>query len=235
MTVALAKIIGTGTIAEAFQESKLGGKFVILASGVSDSSCEDANAFSREFATISKVLLENKGSTFIYFSSLRARDINAYYRHKSSVENMLFNSQEFVHIYRVPQVISMTNKRTLVGFLFDRVINTKKFSLRVNAERYLLAPSDLVRLVGLLSNSYIRKSCLLNLKPMLSISVMGIVQLIEDISGRKAIFEKDFLNEDHLSELLLSTDIPVSDVVHKKRYYENALRESYTDMGSQSC
>ena len=146
------EIIGSGTIACAFEHSKLTEETCVLfASGVSSSLETRAEQFYREMNLLDSVLCSKFDKPIIYFSScVRSGEHNIpYFRHKRLIERKIYESGKRFNIYRLPQLASTTSRHTLIGNFTLAVLLQKHMTINQSAERYLLATEDLVRIVSI--------------------------------------------------------------------------------------
>ena len=141
-------IVGSGLIAKALDKIPNNNDFLIFASGVSDSSETRELEFQREIDLIQESLLRNK--KLIYFSSLdvvlRKDKLNSYLRHKLNVEKILEKKSAIV--LRLPQLVGLRqNKKNLIPYLYNKIVNKKEFELKINYQRNLVDIKDLSKIV----------------------------------------------------------------------------------------
>jgi nucleoside-diphosphate-sugar epimerase len=129
-------VIGNGLIAKAFD------KYIIFASGVSDSSCKDIAQFKREENLLSQYL--DKG-TVVYFSTV-SNDSTAYVEHKRRMESMVINSKGVV--LKLSQVVGMGgNKNNLFNNL-RKSLHTGVVDVAEDTTRGLVDIKDVVYLTN---------------------------------------------------------------------------------------
>ena len=182
-------IVGSGLIAKALDKIPSNDDFLIFASGVSD-SCETREVeFQREIDLIQESLQRNK--KLIYFSSLdvvlRKDKFNSYLRHKLNVEKILEKKSAIV--LRLPQLVgSRQNKKNLIPYLYNKIVNKKEFELKINYLRNLVDINDLSKIVECLikKNNYSEKY--LNIFNPKFIKILDIIRIIERLSNTKAIY-----------------------------------------------
>lgn len=143
-------VVGNGLIATNMKNYLHDNRFLIFASGVSNSSEVSLSAFDRERSLVEEHLaIANKHNMlFIYFSSCALVDAGhlsiPYYRHKSEIEELINQQADNFIIFRLPQLIGKSeNKNTLINYLIDKVKTGEYFELWKNATRYLIEVNDL--------------------------------------------------------------------------------------------
>jgi len=151
-----AKIVGNGLIAQAFYRCPIPDKTItIFASGVSNSSCIDPEAYKREHSLLLSEL--EQCQILLYFSSFAIADpglmSRPYFQHKAEVERVLLRSQKAV-ILRLPNVVGpIPNPHTFVGYLHQCLLTQKKPDLWANALRYIIWVDDVTKIVQILAAS----------------------------------------------------------------------------------
>jgi len=172
-------ILGNGLIANAFNKlssDELKNNYIVFASGVSNSTEQDANEYKREEQLLRKIILENT-KPIIYFSSILV-DINdsKYYKHKLMMEEVLKSSSKEYMIFRIPQVVGYGgNKNTIFNFLKTTILLGDEIVTNDLVERALIDIEDLVKVVdyckysrGLILLSNIEKIKVVNLCELIS-------------------------------------------------------------------
>ncbi len=114
-------VVGSGMIATRFQNYKDDDRFVIFASGVSNSATKSADEFDREKQLLVQAKKLNTGKRFIYFSTCSIYDESLihslYVQHKLQMESLVAKHTGGFTIFRVSNPIGFTeNKHTLLNF-----------------------------------------------------------------------------------------------------------------------
>lgn len=222
----MANIIGRGMLALAFSNSDLEKRFLLFASGVSNSAETRLSEFSRERALLLQTINENPDSTIIYFStcSVYQDDKAAYALHKLEMEKLITESAKYYHVYRLPQVVGVVNNTTLVSFFVRSLLSNSRIQVKRDAKRNLVAVKDIVRLVDNISGNNPDRNFITNLASAQSIDVLSILEHISTIVG----VSSDFVIVPGGD----SYDIPISkqffsdsDVIFESFYWENVLNE----------
>lgn len=179
-------VIGNGLIANAFKKNGPLDEVIILAAGVSNSQNIDMFEFEREKKLVDEVISKADGKKIIYFSScsIFQKKKTPYIKHKLEVENILIESKIDVAIFRLPQVVGLTNNNTIVSYFTRNIFLNNDIEIEKNAYRYLIDVDDIVRIVnrsiGSLDFKY-NEVC--NLTSANSISAFEIAIKIREILG----------------------------------------------------
>jgi nucleoside-diphosphate-sugar epimerase len=185
-------IVGDGQIARIFSSTpEMYSDGIIFASGVSASNCSDVNEFQRE----KNLLLsysDQQGKKIVYFSSAALSDAeypkSDYYRHKAAMENLITENFEKYFIFRVPQLFGKIKRhQTLINFLYYAVVDGNKFNLNLGAARYLITIRDLKTIVDCVIEN-IQPKIILNVGNPYRYSAKRILEIIENVTGKKAIY-----------------------------------------------
>lgn len=186
------KVIGNGQLAKSFQDFA-GDDVIIFASGVSNSSCKDAEQFEREKKLLVEVLKDNIDKKFVYFSScaLSAEEYpkNDYYLHKKNMENIVKQYSNNYYIFRVPQLFGdLILHKTLINYIYKSIEHNHKFNVYDEAYRYVVEINDVRKII---------EACLKYHKPCMTMDianpyrykVLEIVETFENLLGKKAHYE----------------------------------------------
>ena len=194
-------IIGSGFIAKNFKKEKhLIKKYnlAIYASGVSNSKCKVKAFFLREKYMLLSCKKKIKSKVLVYFSTCsiydQSRRHSLYVKHKSLMEQLIKNNFNKYLIVRFPELIGFnSNKKNLINFLYQKIINNFKFSLWNNAKRNIIDIDHAIKIFFYFINK-VRKYKKINLEINIANSrfyrVQNIVKVIEKITLKKAIYSK---------------------------------------------
>jgi len=225
-------LIGSGQLAIVFDSYLNDEKILIFASGVANSNCTDSKEFKREEKLLLQALSENEHTKFVYFSSCALSAVNykknAYYIHKSNMENLVKRHAKNYYIFRIPQLFGELKKHnTLINFLYDSIKNKKIFQVYDEAYRYVIEINDVRKIVENYLN-YSRGNCTIDIANNYRYKVLEIVYIFEKILDAKALYEvihkedKYVLN---LSECMQFVNKYNVDVGFGKEYLEVKLRD----------
>jgi NDP-hexose 4-ketoreductase len=193
------EVIGRGLLARAFTSvAEEGFSAIICASGVSDSSCPDEDAFWRERALLKDVAARARASdaVLVYFSAapvygrasgLRSEldivtPLTPYGRHKLECERLLAADRARFLILRLPNVVGPGgNPQQLIPSLVAQALRGSVIT-KIGATRDLLDVDDLVRIVTALLRKGIHNE-VLNVASGISTPVPRLVACIVDVLG----------------------------------------------------
>ena len=223
------KIIGDGQLANIFKNCNLEDT-IIFASGVSNSNCKDKNEFKREQDLLLYHLIGAKDKKFVYFSScaLSAEnyELNAYYKHKQNMENLIKENSTNYYIFRLPQLFGNLKKHsTLINFIYNSIINDIEFTVFDEAYRYVIEISDVKKIVqSFLLNHH--PNTIIDITNTYRYSVLDIVNTLEKLLNKRAkykvIDKKDQYILD-LSYIIQYVNKHNIDVPFGKEYLEKKL------------
>ena len=165
---------------------------IFFASGVSNSKCEENEQFEREVDLISRYVATEK--KFIYFSSIHQYITNPLYlEHKKKIENIISSKINNYIIVRLPQIIGDNGNQTnLINFLFQKIKDSEEFDM-YQTKRSLLDIEDLINIIKFLIDS--KYTGFFDVNYIEIIKVDRIIEIIEDITGKKSII-KSIINMD---------------------------------------
>lgn len=184
-------IIGRGLIATAFRNSIFDcPPFVVFASGVSNSTESDPEAYARELALLDPYLTKN--TTLIYFSTTSVFDPTKvhtpYILHKLNIEKRIRENAESYLIVRLPILVGHTsNPYTLINFLANAIRNQQPIQLHAKACRHLLDIDDLVAVLTPFAGiTPLRET--INVPGSDKIPVPALAEKIESVLHQKGVF-----------------------------------------------
>jgi nucleoside-diphosphate-sugar epimerase len=189
-------VIGNGLLGSACRENVNFEEGICwFASGVSNSSCNDAVEFEREHRLLEAVMNTHAyNKTLIYFStcsisSSAPADPTPYIAHKTKMESLAAQHRDF-YIFRLPQVVGQTpNPHTLTNYLCNAIIYKKKIKIQADAIRNIIDAHDVVKLASLAINQEIYLRSTINLANTRSYKVIEILQFLEKILKNSAEYE----------------------------------------------
>jgi len=185
-------IIGNGLLANAFKQND-NSKIIFFASGVSNSSENRKEEFERERILLYMTLKKNRDKKFIYFSTCSVYDeslsCSQYVLHKKEMENLVSEMSNNYNIFRLPQVVGKTKAPILINFLFHCIMNEQKMKILNSATRNLIYVDDVVKVVNEILIKQNHKNTILNIASPFNLKVINIVQLIESIVNKKAVYD----------------------------------------------
>ena len=140
-------IVGNGLLASAFSKSNLNfDKFVIFASGVSNSNETDPSQFYREYNLLESVIRNIGDKIFIYFStcSISENTPKPYTLHKLSIEDYIKKNVDKFLILRLPNIVGVTrNPYQLTNYIYNKISDNSEFIVYKNVQRNLIDVDDI--------------------------------------------------------------------------------------------
>ncbi|MBC7872969.1 MAG: NAD(P)-dependent oxidoreductase [Ferruginibacter sp.] len=141
-------VIGNGLLARRFVSYKNNDRFLVFASGVSNSKTKNPELYKREIALLQKSINDHPEKIFIYFSTCSIYDPDekksAYVLHKLNIENIIRASAGQYFIFRVSNVAgTSSNPNTLLNYFHYHIKNGVNFDLWINACRNIIDIDDL--------------------------------------------------------------------------------------------
>lgn len=228
-------ILGTGLIANAFLNSDFYHKcYVVFASGVSNSSCEDINEYKREYNLLKNTISSNVDKSLIYFSttSIHTGKDSLYVEYKRKAERYIKKNCNEYLILRLPNIVGKSsNKSQLLPYFYDKLQKEEQITIDPTLKRYLVDVEDLPKIVKTLS-SYVELKHIVDVYFSNEITVFNLVNYLQEISGKKySEVHFKYGYEDSLQEKTLfraivedKLDLFNSDPYKIiKKYYENFI------------
>lgn len=183
-------IIGSGMLAKAFATYRENEKFIIFASGVSNSQEVQESAFQRERKLLTDTLQEHPEKTLVYFSTCSIQDPSAqhtaYVMHKKNMESIISHTQQNYYIFRLPHVVGKTTSPTVIHYLYRKINAGEHFELWSQAYRNIIDCEDVFKIADYLLSHGIYKNEISVIASPISLSIQAIVALIEKITGKTA-------------------------------------------------
>ena len=184
-------VTGNGMVAQAFANYREDDRFVIFASGVSNSKTTSSPAYEREASLLSATLQANRNKTIVYFSTCSLYDPDEknspYILHKKEMEAVIRNSGLPYYLFRVSNLVGYSNNlNTILNFFMYHIQKKINFDLWMNATRNLLDIEDMFTIVDTLlhTKEFINRET--NIASPYSYPVKDIVAAVEHFLGIQA-------------------------------------------------
>ncbi|MFI5134367.1 MAG: NAD-dependent epimerase/dehydratase family protein [Chitinophagales bacterium] len=226
-------VVGSGMLAKAFERFRDDASVIIFASGVSNSSEDDPEAFERE-----KNLLQSFAGTpakLVYFSTISIEDPEKqnsnYIRHKLQIEKLIQQSFMKYLIFRLPNLVGRSdNLHTLTNFIYHRIKNELMFPVFANAKRYLMDVDDVASLLSPLisEKEFVNRSE--NIFFDDEISIPDLVKTFENLLDKKAqveIIEKG--SSYHPDDSFFKEYLQTKKITLEKKYCEKLIKKYYSE------
>lgn len=185
-------IIGSGMLAKAFAHHAQDQGLLIFAGGVSDSTETRSAAFLREERLLRQAMSDYAADKLIYFSTCSIYDSSlhnsVYVQHKSYMEHLVRTCQRDFIIFRLPQVVGVTQSPTIVNFLYRQIIHQQPFELWSGSKRNLLDVDDVVKVIDYILDNQLFKRQVVNLASPQSSCIYDIVAVLESLTQKRAVY-----------------------------------------------
>ena len=222
-------IVGSGLLAQAFYPFYLNRADVcIYAAGVSNSNCVDKQEFNRDKERLqSKLNKCSKEILFVYFGTCSISDpemLNTpYLKHKIAMEYLVQTHPNYL-IFRLPQIAGRTpNPHTLLNYLYARISRSESFNLWSSAIRNIIDVDDITLIANQIIENNLIKNKVINIANPVNYRITEIVQVMEGVVGKKAIFKVI----DRGSEYLIDINGVTLAGVNFDEYYLSRLITKY--------
>ena len=202
-------VIGNGMIATRFNSYSTNEKFVIFASGVSNSATTNSAHFAREDQLLRSVIEKNPDKTLVYFSTCsiydHSRVQSPYVLHKLKMEETITATQPNFIIFRVSNPIGKTNNRhTVLNFFIQHILEKKPFAVWKYASRNLIDLDDMFSICNYILQHRLFPNQVINIANPVNYPVTTIVETIEEHFHTKGVYK---LLQKGNSPLIDTTDI----------------------------
>jgi len=183
-------------------------------------------------AHISKNNYNNKH--FIYFSTCSIQDEylkdSLYVKHKLEMEEIVSTFKKYT-IFRLPQVVGMTNNNTIINFFYNKILNNEKFELLIDSKRNLIDVTDVYKIADYLLNNNLCSNQIISIATPYYMKVFDIVEIMENLMNKKAnynIIQKGSWYKINIDEILKYKCI--YDILDKYNYnHINHIIKKYYD------
>jgi len=177
-------VIGNGLLAHSFESYNKDDKFLIFASGVSNSKTKNPEAYSREITLLKKSIEQHRDKTIVYFSTCSIYDPDemksAYVQHKLKIENIIQTTVPQYYIFRVSNVAGKSpNPNTVLNYFYYHINNGINFDLWTNACRNIIDIDDVFFIADQLMKNKLVRDRVINIASPVNYPVKEIVTAIE--------------------------------------------------------
>lgn len=223
-------IIGNGLIAEKFR-NELYDKYVVFASGVSDSSNTNIDKFEREKSLLVKTI-STITNPIIYFSTISSLNTNSpYFDHKRNMESLILESGIDYYIFRLPQVLGNGgNPNNLINYFKSKIISGVHFDIMADSYRSIIDVDDVLLISTHIVNNF-NKNKIYNIAGIEFKKVSEIVIYLEEILLKKS----NTSIIDKVSDIIKENSNEVEESINalsinRKDYIKNILQKYVTDI-----
>ncbi|MFM2394142.1 MAG: hypothetical protein RLZZ546_2124 [Bacteroidota bacterium] len=187
-------VIGNGLVAKSFIHYLESDDTIIFASGVSNSKESIQREFDREKKLLHNVIINNQEKKLVYFSTFNLYDpiekYSPYCSHKLRMEAFIKENASRYNIFRLGHVVGRAvNNYTIISYLFSSIKNKKHFSLWRKASRNIIDIDDISKICTYILRNNLFKNETVNICNSKNTSILEIVSIIEQLLGKKGIYE----------------------------------------------
>jgi len=186
-------VIGKGLVAGSFSSYEQQDRFLVFASGVSNSKSSTEADFRREEELLLKELAANPEKIFVYFSTTSVEDPDlqqtAYAQHKLQMERLISATAHEYTIFRLSNLAGKSaNPNTILNYFYQHISQGIPFQLWQHSERNIIDAEDVFRIADQMLQQGLAKNGTINIANPESYPVAFIVAAIEAHCGRKGIY-----------------------------------------------
>lgn len=226
-------VIGNGMIAKRFSRFANDASRLVFASGVSNSSNTNEQAFKRESDLLLQEISKHPDATVVYFSTCSIYDPSlqgsAYVLHKLKMEDLVKSVASSYIIFRVSNPVGFTNNHhTLINYFTEHISNGDPFTIWQYASRNLIDIDDMAGICEAIMMNPDSLNKTINIANPVNYPVQQIVEAIEEHFGLKGNYQ---LVEKGNSPLIDTTGIqPLYSKLHidfGNDYLQRLLKKYY--------
>jgi Nucleoside-diphosphate-sugar epimerases len=219
-------------VAERFKKMEHQDHFLIFASGVSNSKCEDDQAYKREYDLLAHAIAQNQGKHLVYFSTTSIFDPfeseSKYVRHKLALEQFIKERAASYNIFRISNLVGHSNnKNTVINFYVEQILHATPFQLWKNATRNLIDVDDAFQIIQYILANALFKNEIVNIANPESYTTQSIINAIEIFFEKKAIYEEVNRGTSFSIDISLIQPIVHQLGIHFDKGYRNKLLNKY--------
>lgn len=226
-------VIGNGMIARRFSAYRDDDRFLVFASGVSNSKTHDAAAYERESGLLKEAIAAHPEKTIVYFSTCSIYDPvekeSRYALHKQEMESFIGQNAGSYYIFRVSNLAGRSaNPNTILNFLYYHITNRINFDCWVHSTRNLIDTDDMYAIADHIMQNGLFRNQVINIANPRSYPVPEIVNMIGTHTGIKPnyiIIEKG--NHFSIDISLILDIIQKLDLHFEGEYLKRLLKKYY--------
>lgn len=181
-------VIGNGLIAQRFASYNTQDRFLVFASGVSNSKTTNPAAYEREISLLAECINKYPNKHFVYFSTCSVYDPeeknSTYVQHKLRIEKLITGNIKQHQVFRVSNLAGHSgNPNTVLNFFFYHVKNGINFDLWINACRNIIDVDDAFLIIDHILQNDLSAANPVNIANPSSYTVKEIISAIESFLG----------------------------------------------------
>ena len=166
-------------------------KFLIFASGVSNSKTTNQEVYDREIKLLKQAVREHVDRSIVYFSTCSIYDPDEknseYVRHKQNIEEFIQTNARQYNIFRVSNLAgNSSNPNTVLNFFYYHIKNDINFNLWIRACRNLIDIDDAYLVIDHILKNQLFPNQIVNIANPVNHPVKEIVAAIESFLNIKS-------------------------------------------------
>lgn len=186
-------VIGKGLVAGSFSSYAQDKRFLIFASGVSNSKTSTDADFRREEDMLLQAMKAHADMQLVYFSTTSVEDADlqhtAYVQHKLNMEELIRSVAHRYSIFRLSNLAGRSeNPNTILNYFYQHISQGIPFQLWQHSERNIIDAEDVFRIADYLLQHGEATNQTVNIANTESYPVQLIVDSMEAVCGKKGIY-----------------------------------------------
>jgi nucleoside-diphosphate-sugar epimerase len=226
-------VLGSGLVGSGFKAFRDDDRYLVFASGVSNSAASDFGAFERESNLLKRCMQEHPDKTIIYFGTCSVYDPAqreiSYVAHKLAMEALVQEQHNQYHIFRISNLAGKTdNPHTVLNFFAQHIRSGESFFAWKHASRNIIDIDDAVALCSHVIRQGLFKNEILNIANTMNYPVSEIIGNLEMILRKKGHYDLiDKGNSPHIDSLAIKGLLDALDIHFDKVYLTRTLKKYY--------
>ncbi|MDE1192480.1 MAG: NAD-dependent epimerase/dehydratase family protein [Arachidicoccus sp.] len=228
-------VTGNGMIANKFASYNNDDRFLVFASGVSNSKNKLQNEYEREINLLKKCIVNNKEKRLIYFSTCSIYDISEqnspYVIHKLNVEKIIQEQAAHYLIVRASNVVGKSqNQNTVLNFFYHHIKEKRNFDVWKNASRNVIDIDDLFLITDYILRHDLYQNETVNVASKKAWNVLEIINEIENsihIQATYSIVEKG--NHIEIDTTKIDKIVEKLNINFGSNYLKKIIQKYYSD------
>lgn len=186
-------VIGNGLVAKSFGAYAKDDRFLIFASGVSNSKSSTEADFQREASLLRQSMEAHPGMMLVYFSTTSVDDQDlqqtAYVQHKLNMEELVRSNAHHYAIFRLSNLAGRSdNPNTILNYFYQHIAQGIPFQLWQRSERNIIDVEDVFRIADHMLQHQMATNRTLNIANSASYPVTYIVDCIGEFCGKQGLY-----------------------------------------------
>lgn len=227
-------VLGNGLVAGGFKAYEQDERYLIFASGVSNSTSRDIRAFAREKDLLKKTIGENPEKILIYFGTCSIYDESLqdspYVIHKLEMESMVAKHNHY-HIFRISNLAGKTNNpHTVLNFFVQHIRSGDFFFAWKNASRNIIDLDDAVAVCSHIITQGLFKNEIVNIANPANYPVTQIIRAVEETLRKKGNYELiDKGNAPVINTQNIQKIFPALNIYFDDNYLNNVIKKYFIE------